>query len=235
MSWQFLDGDNYLAMTIRGVGWAIICIDLKQVFGEKQPLIAVTGAGCIPYWSQLPCLDMLGLNDRYLAHHPPVDLGEGLIGHELGDGDYVLRRKPDIMLFDLGGTETPTFVTGRELSDMPEFTREYAQIVMVAAERIEGSREPPTSFLWLRRDSENIGIRRTPESITIPAYFFNANKATKAFPHGRRLAITVESRHPAEIFLDHVHADGYTLEVHGNDPSAIQCHVEAKSDSARSD
>ncbi len=230
LEFQYEDGDNHMAM-INRAEWdgRLFALDLKQVFSEKQPLTAVTAAGCIPYWSQLPCLDMLGLNDYYLARHPPADLGKGLIGHELGNGAYVLRMKPDIMLFDLGETETPTFVTGRELSDNPEFARDYSQIVMTAR-RIQGSREPPTAYLWLRRDSEKIGIRRTRESITIPAYFFNANKATRAFPRGDHLVIAVDSERPAGICLDRLRAADWTPEVHGQGPGAVQCRVEPCND-----
>ena len=48
--------------------------------------------GTLAYWSELPALDMLGLNDRYLATHPPADFGQGGLGHELGDADYVEFR-----------------------------------------------------------------------------------------------------------------------------------------------
>ena len=228
---QFRDPDNHLAMIGRAE-WdgQLFGLDLKQAFSEKQPLIAVTGAGCVPYWSQLPCLDMLGLNDHYLAHHPPTGIGEGLIGHELGNGDYVLRRKPDIILFDLGESKTPTFVTGQELSQNDEFVREYAQIVLLAR-RIPGSHEPPTSFIWFRRDSPKVGIRRSADRITIPALFFNTNPKTIALFHGRGLAIMVDSQRPAGICLDRVSADGWTAEVHGADPAAIRARLQPGKDS----
>jgi hypothetical protein len=72
---------------------------LKQAFGTQQPLMAVDPAGCLPYWSELPTVDMLGLNDYYLPRHPPPGVGQGAIGHELGDGQYVLNRKPDLVIF----------------------------------------------------------------------------------------------------------------------------------------
>ncbi len=39
---------------------------LHAAFAPKQPLMAVTAAGALPYYADLPALDMLGLNDRYL-------------------------------------------------------------------------------------------------------------------------------------------------------------------------
>jgi len=44
---------------------------LKEGFSENQPLLAVTAAGCLPYWSGLPSVDMYGLNDYYIPRHPP--------------------------------------------------------------------------------------------------------------------------------------------------------------------
>jgi len=92
---QFTDQRNRQAVLERweweGKDIALI---LKTAFSRQQPLMAVTEAGCLPYWSELPSLDMMGLNDYYLPRHPPKDMGQGLIGHELGDGRYVLDRKP---------------------------------------------------------------------------------------------------------------------------------------------
>src|SRR5581483_8262248 len=66
---------------------------LRRAFSPSQPLMAVDTAGCLPYFSGLPSLDMLGLNDAYIAHHTPAGFGHGAIGHELGDGRYVLSRR----------------------------------------------------------------------------------------------------------------------------------------------
>src|SRR6185436_9681491 len=92
---QNRDSENLRAISER---WEwdgkVIGTLLKKTFGPSQPLMAIDPAGCLPYWSELPALDMLGLNDYYLPRHPPANLGEGPIGHELGDGKYVLDRRP---------------------------------------------------------------------------------------------------------------------------------------------
>jgi hypothetical protein len=67
-----------------------VSLMLRDAFAARDPLLAVTAAGCIPYWTELPCIDMLGLNDPHIARSRPADLGEGRIGHEHGDGAYVL-------------------------------------------------------------------------------------------------------------------------------------------------
>ena len=199
--------------------------DLRQIFGEQQPLLAVTGAGGLPYWSKLPCLDMLGLNDYYLAHHRPKHMGNGLLGHELGDGEYILRMKPDLILCDLGGSPDPTFSAGKELSQSDVFAREYAQIRMTKR-AAPGSPETPFAYVWVRRDSEKIGIRTSANYVTIPAYFF-ATEALEAFPHDKCLAIAVDAAHPAAICLDDAKTGDWKAEVHGPKPDAVECDIQA--------
>ena len=60
-------------------------------------------AGIIPYVSGLYTLDILGLNDRHIAHTKPTITSHGRIGlaHFKHDASYVLSRKPDYLLFGL--------------------------------------------------------------------------------------------------------------------------------------
>jgi arabinofuranosyltransferase len=60
-------------------------------------VIAVIPAGAIPYESRLRTIDMLGINDRHIAHRD-VDLGTFAAGHEKYDSEYVLDRRPDIII-----------------------------------------------------------------------------------------------------------------------------------------
>src|SRR5678810_595541 len=70
---------------------------LKSGFGRTDPLIAVDSAGALPYWTGFRAVDMLGLNDLYLTHHLPERFGHGAMGHEIGDGAYVMSRRPDLV------------------------------------------------------------------------------------------------------------------------------------------
>ena len=67
---------------------------------ETNTLLAVNAAGIVPYVSGLRTLDMLGLNDEHIAHHRQR-LGQGAIGHEKHDANYVLSRQPDVILLGL--------------------------------------------------------------------------------------------------------------------------------------
>ncbi len=61
---------------------------------DPDEMIAVDAAGIIPYYTDLPSLDMLGLNDLHIAHLEVPRLGSGLAGHEKFDPQYVLRQQP---------------------------------------------------------------------------------------------------------------------------------------------
>jgi len=169
---QNRDSENLRAISER---WEwdgkVIGTLLKKTFGPSQPLMAIDPAGCLPYWSELPALDMLGLNDYYLPRHPPANLGEGPIGHELGDGKYVLDRRPDLIIFLLPtGNDRGYFLSGRQMQEDPRFFRDYTLV------RFEGRDPYPViSRIWVRRYSERIGIKRSDDQITVPAFLLNDN------------------------------------------------------------
>ena len=139
---------------------------LHTAFGEQQALIAVDSAGCIPYFSRLPSVDMLGLNDRYLATHPPPNFGKGKLGHEMGDGDYVLGREPDLVLFRLPyGKKKPGFLSGKQMVKDARFKKHYR----LMRYRV-GDRKGRRMNLWLRIDSPKIGYQASPEKLSLPGY-----------------------------------------------------------------
>jgi hypothetical protein len=143
---------------------------LQRAFAEREPLVAVTAAGTVPYFSRLPSLDMLGLNDRYLATHPPKDLGEGDLGHELGDGAYVLSRAPDLVIFcSPAGSLQPCFRSGRQMVAMPEFEQHYRLVPFLG-----GDPYPFRSLIWVRIDSEKVGASHGRDRHLVPGYLLTA-------------------------------------------------------------
>jgi hypothetical protein len=102
--------------------------------------LATNAAGVVPYESDLPTIDMLGLTDEHIAHMP-IELGHGALGHEKYDANYVLSRKPDLIFLglptvapahfqahDLGRWNARTLgpLPGdRALLEHPRFAREY--------------------------------------------------------------------------------------------------------------
>lgn len=176
---QFLDPRNAVARNEQWV-WDGECIGnlLSDAFGAEHPLLAVDPAGCVPYFSHLPSVDMLGINDHYLARHRPADFGKGVLGHELGDGSYVLSRKPDLVLFNLPtGNLRPYFRSGREMVfDSSSNFRAIFRSVTFECERPRHL----DSIVWARLEGGAIGIRRSADRIQIPGYLFSANQLSRA-------------------------------------------------------
>ena len=135
-----------------------------RLFGEgysaERPLWAVSAAGCLPYFSGLPALDILGLTDRHIARTPP-DRSLPLY-HDRGDGEYVLERAPDLITFGVPAGGPPTYVTGDELRGDPRFREQYQK---VAFEGFEPYRAPSLTFV--RREGR-VGLRRGGETVLHP-------------------------------------------------------------------
>ncbi len=84
--------------------------------------IAVNTAGSLPYVSRLPTIDMLGLTDAQIAHRPIYIVSEGWAGHRRGWGEYVLRRRPRVILwYNSAGLAEPHYLSDHELADDPLF------------------------------------------------------------------------------------------------------------------
>jgi hypothetical protein len=170
---QRADPENVRA---RDEQWEWRCGDvattLRLAFEGSQPLIAADPVGCVAYFGKLPTLDLLGLNDRHIARTRPPYVGQGIIGHEFGDGWYVLSRKPDIVLLcGPEGSATGCFKSGVELARAREFKDEY---VLVPVNSVEtGFR----SLLWFRTTSERLGIVRAAQGIRVPGFLFGAGGA----------------------------------------------------------
>jgi arabinofuranosyltransferase len=179
---QRVDVENERA---KGEQWEWDCgklmTDLRVAFQAQRPLLAADATGCTAYFSEFPMLDMLGLNDRYLAHHPPPDFGTGFIGHELGDGTYVLSRQPDIILFGIIGHQ-PWWRSGLEMVKLPDFARDYALVNL----RVFGLQ--PLK-IWFRWASPRIGVSRSAQEIRVPGYLFaTSGSAAARLQYGRIVA-----------------------------------------------
>lgn len=185
---------------------------LATAFGAKQPLLAVDPAGCLPYFSRLPSVDMLGINDHYLAHHRPPDFGKGPLGHELGNGAYVLSRKPDLVLFNLPtGGRIPTLRSGVEMMADPRaaFTSTFRPVTLECERPMH-----VVSVIWMRTEGGAIGIERTEGRIRIPGYLFSSNEASRARLDGEgRMGVQVLPGRVAEFSDLRVPPGRWTLRV----------------------
>ena len=172
---------------------------LRRGFGDTQPLLAVDAAGCVPFWSRLPCIDMLGLNDHHIARHRHENVGWGDIGHEFGDGAYVMARKPDLVLFNRPDEQPwALWKSGAEMQDMPEFFDQYAAVIF------EGD-DPHVhrSLIWVRRQSVRVGIRESNEQIIVPPYLLtNTGTTVTHLDANNRFVTDTSQRQSKSIALD---------------------------------
>lgn len=130
-------------------------------FKRQRPRIAVSAAGAIPYYSKLPTLDMLGLNDRYIAQQPAKP-GYGL-GHDHGDGEYVILRQPDLIQeFVYGGKLR--FAYGKYLENSETFKALYQRV------RFKGVTPHEVNTDTYVHITGRVGIRAEESSIVYPGY-----------------------------------------------------------------
>lgn len=170
---------------------------LHQAFADVQPLVAVNAAGCLPYWSKLPSLDMLGLNDKWLARNPPPNVGHGHFAHEFGNGAYVYERRPDIVILcGPWGSTRGCFRGDRELLRLPGFRRDYHLVTL------EG-RQPRVvlSKIFVHKHSPKIGIVQSDEGFRIPGWLLASSEGAFAawIDAEERLVARLHAQHPGGI------------------------------------
>ncbi|HCU80491.1 MAG TPA: hypothetical protein DGN60_04930 [Chloroflexi bacterium] len=107
-------------------------IELGRYLGEnyKGALLAVEAAGKIPYYSGLKTIDMLGLNDRYIARTQTTFFE---VGHNKYDADYVLALCPDLIV---------NWVHDSDMNLVRGITREKYDGMYRWAYLLNASREP---------------------------------------------------------------------------------------------
>jgi arabinofuranosyltransferase len=80
----------------------------------RDTFIAVDAAGQIPYYADLTTLDMFGVNDVHTGHLQVETMGQGVPGHEKFDFDYIMWRRPDLIV------ATAAFLEGSDLYERAE-------------------------------------------------------------------------------------------------------------------
>jgi len=195
---------------------------LKNAFSTKQPLLAVTAAGCLPYWSKLPALDMLGLNDYYLPRHPPKDIGNGRLAHELGSGKYVLRRKPDIIVFHVG--TVPIFRSGEELQKTPEFHKLYIPIVIKTSDNY-------LTLIYFNKYSKKIGIQTLQSKIIIPGFLFKGKNSIAYLNKTNKLVVQVKSGQPLYMTFHSNKIQKWSINIKSTNSKKILSEIKQNSHS----
>jgi len=172
---------------------------LRDAFGDRDPLLAIDGAGITPFMSDLRSLDLLGLNDARIAKTSPKEygskeLGNKLLGHELGNIEYVLERKPDIVLFgSYKGNWKGAFPGGIALAEDPRFKKYYVPVLLRVASPMHHTINVE---LYVRIDGK-LGIRTDPEKsiFTVPAYLLSPPQPSEVVYFGDEKKV-LTSIHP---------------------------------------
>jgi len=197
------------------VGGRPIGLFLRHHFEHAQPLLAVDAAGSLPYYSHLPCLDLLGLNDRYLAHHRPEAFGHGLIGHELGDANYVLAREPDLIAFwGPHGSRKGRWKAGLDLVRRADFRALYTDVEF----------ETPTrdrTVLWTRIEGR-VGLQRSDRSIVIPGYLLTQRDSVAREEQGQ-LGLAMRDIVTAQVHGIRMSPGTWKLAASGTGIDALRC------------
>lgn len=122
---------------------------LNQAWGQSKnrPLVAVTSAGAVSFYSKLPTLDMHGLNDRNLTKNKSEKFGKGTQAHELINLDYVFSRKPDIIISHVGGA-VPEF----GMINIPEFRENYQLVRFPFSPEGNKIEKGFRSHAWIRKE-----------------------------------------------------------------------------------
>jgi hypothetical protein len=194
---QQADPENHRARTERWEwGCMVMAKMLRSAFAEQQPLLAATAAGCFPYFSGLPAIDMLGINDHFLARNRPADFGYGWQGHELGNGRYILEREPDLIIFcGPRGAQRACYRSGKELLREPGFRQQYR---LVTFEALEPWRR--VARIWVRAEGGRIGIAREAQRVVVPAFFMmDTGRCAARLEREGQLCIEVAPGTPAAL------------------------------------
>jgi hypothetical protein len=147
-----------------------VSLFLKHGFEKQKPLIATSSAGCIPFWSDLPVIDTLGLNDYYIPRYNKRNPLDRRIAHGFGDGYYVLSRQPDIIIFcEPLGSMGPCFTSEVQMFDTMEFKENYLPVIFA----IENNNKKINSIMWINKNSPKTGVIKNNKEIIISAYLLD--------------------------------------------------------------
>jgi hypothetical protein len=130
---------------------------------DPNDLIAVNTAGAVPYASRLPAIDMLGLTDQNIASRQVFIVSTGWAGHRKGWGDYVLARRPRVILwYNSAGSREPFYLGDHELADSSLFRFFYRPMTATLPDPTPGS-DRLELFLGNPFEVTSIGVAVSPD------------------------------------------------------------------------
>ena len=212
---QLVDVGNTRALDYRWPWESLATGDFyRRHFASRNPLLAVSAAGALPYSSKFNTLDMLGLNDRHIATHKPPGFGKGKPAHDTGDPAYVLDKMPDIIV--LGTDGKAHFESGVEMQSMPGFINQYSLVKFEI-----GGRALVGSTAWIRRNSERLGVQFHQDGIIIPGFFFGTGNAVACEDAHGRLGATISAGSPGSAVVRELYPGSWELAIQGSSEEVL--------------
>lgn len=177
-----------------------IALMLKNGFKDNKPLVVTSSAGSIPYWSDLPVVDSLGLNDYYIPRYSERNILDRRIGHGFGDGYYILSKFPDIIIFcGPWGSVGPCFTSEMQIFETQEFKKNYIPAIF----KINTKNKKINSIMWINKNSQKIGIIRNENYIQIPAYLLDRTLRNYIYL-GSDNKFKIKILNAASVFIDNL-------------------------------
>ena len=189
----------------------VIANVLKTAFRDEKPLIAVDGAGTLPYFTSFPAIDMLGLNDYHIARTTPAENKSWFVGHAFSDVDYVLDKKPDIIDYCYRPDADKVCTTNAwNMFNSKRFHDSYHSVYLLGYEPHEFAYK-----LWFRKDSPKVGIKQFDDFLEIPSYFLGHENGSPVYSYlnsENQLVIDIEKNQPLSYTIDELLNDIHHIE-----------------------
>jgi arabinofuranosyltransferase len=189
---------------------------IHQAFGAQQPLLSSDAAGVVPYFAHVPVLDPLGLNDYHIAHETQRLRGHGWVGHELGDGKYILDQKPDLLLFSSFDGKGELFPADQQIMQDPRF-QQYYQPVRFDTPQPNAVR----ALMYLRRNDGKLGLQHSSGTLLVPGYLAKVDLQNSAHLVDRKATLTIAAHHQAVFEQLPVGPGSWKLQLDSDQPSAL--------------
>lgn len=185
-------------MTASASVWMADCVAgsavLRDVFRERDPLLAVEPAGCPPLVTGFRSLDMVGLTDWHIARTAPAatatpvtwshwfrraddgswspPTGVYIPGHAAGDGAYVWNAEPDLFVLCAPEDENGQgcFRSWQEMTAAFVVADRYQLLYVKLPSGSSGA--PRLWKAWVRHDGGATGVGYHSDGLTVPSYLF---------------------------------------------------------------
>lgn len=189
---------------------------LHQAFGAQQPLLSSDASGVVPFFAHVPVLDPLGLNDYHIAHETQRLRGHGWVGHELGDGKYILDQKPDLLLFRSLDGKDALLPADEQIVQDPRF-QQYYQPVRFDTPQPNSIR----ALMYLRRIDGKLGLQRSGNNLLVPGYLAKVDLQNSVHMVDGKATLVIAAKHQTVFEQLPVEPGSWKLQLDSDQPLVL--------------